>query len=177
MGRTCGEIKNAETRLRLSLIGGYAVSEATGGALLLTPRGAKGSGWAAGSCGGSARRRRPRWRGGWRARGRSRSRRPRGRRPRGSAWRPGEIGATRAARSGRAPEGRRAAHCLKLAAQVPLPGGGAGGRARALPSAAGREGRGRGRAGWEERGGSRPGRQELPGRASLSGRRCLWWFW
>lgn len=110
----------------------------------------------------------PGWRrGGWRARGRSRSRRPRGRAgSRGSTWRPGEIGATRAARSGRAPEGRRAAHCLKLAAQVPLPGGGAGGRARAPPSAAGREGRGgtgRGGAGWEERGRSRPGRQEPRG--------------
>lgn len=36
--------------------GGYAVSEVTGGALLPTLRGTKGSGWAAGSCGGPARR-------------------------------------------------------------------------------------------------------------------------
>lgn len=43
---------NGETRLRLSLTGGYAVSEVIGDTLLPRPRGAESSGLAAGARGG-----------------------------------------------------------------------------------------------------------------------------
>lgn len=98
-----GIINNGATRQRLSLTGGYAVSEVTEDALLPRPRGAESSSRSAASkeAGGGPGG------GGARAWGRAGSRRPRGRA--GSSaptLRPDEIGATRAALLG--PRSRRA---------------------------------------------------------------------